>query len=167
MKSCDKDRIGKYLLKHFLQNLYLAINVDIKFHQQVKEKNVDEYKMYYIIIRINYNQIIETVVWRWGSNIDEHHLLFFFTFLCITIECSKQSQLLNSRENSVKQRIYFFFRLQFKLLFSRRKLTVVKIQIPVIPENDYLKKGENRNQLKKSRHLEPSLGDGESWIEVL
>ena len=38
----------------------------------------------------------------------------------------------------------------------------MKIQIPVIPENDYLKKGENRNQLKKSRHLEPSLGDEES-----
>ena len=36
--------------------------------------------MYYIIIRINYNQLIETVVWRWGSNIDEHYLLFFFFF---------------------------------------------------------------------------------------
>jgi len=36
--------------------------------------------MYYIIIRINYNQLIETVVWRWGSNIDEHYLLFFVFF---------------------------------------------------------------------------------------
>ena len=39
---------------------------------------MEEYKMYYIIIRMNYNQLIETVIWRWGSNIDEHYLLFFF-----------------------------------------------------------------------------------------
>lgn len=39
-------------------------------------------------------------------------------------------------------------------------------QIPVIPENDDLKgRCENRNQLKKGMHLEPSLGVGKAGWE--